>query len=307
MQKRFIFLIWPRTHVLDLAGPDQVLSEAIFYQAPFEIVYCAPFPEQAGTASGLRFGGMQHYSTITPRPGDYLLIPGMDLDLILDVQSSELQAVYHWISEAYACGCSICSVCTGAFVLGAIGLLHKKNCTTHWKYTRRLQERFASAQVQENVLYTEDAGIFTSAGIASGIDLALYLVEREMGAHFAHKVAREVVVYSRRNGQQAQQSVFMSYRDHIHAGIHAAQDWLIEHLHERNALPQLAEKAHMSPRNFTRIFRLETGITVGAYIALLRKETLRQLLKNPNLSRAEIAGHIGLSSERQLSRVMKGM
>jgi transcriptional regulator GlxA family with amidase domain len=305
MAVKFIFLVSPRTHFLDLAGPDQVLSEAVFYHAPFELQYCSIAPENAGTASGLRFSGLLHFSEIHVGQGDYILIPGMDLDLLGPANRLALVQVYHWLSVAYAAGAQICSVCTGAFLLGEAGLLDGKICTTHWKYTRRLQERFPKTRVQENVLFTERDGIFTSAGIASGIDLALYLVEREMGAHFAHKVAREIVVYIRRTGEQAQQSMFLNFRNHIHAGIHAVQDRLTEHLEKRNSLQELADIAHMSTRNFTRIFKKETGIAVGDYITMIRKERLAELLKNADLSRAQIARQLGLKSERQVQRLLR--
>jgi transcriptional regulator GlxA family with amidase domain len=168
-----------------------------------------------------------------------------------------------------------------------------------------LQRDFPRLKVQENVLFTEKDGIFTSAGVASGIDLTLHILEKEMGAHFAHKVAREIVVYLRRDGSQAQQSVFLSHRNHLHAGIHAVQDWLLENLHHKASLSQLAERANMSTRNFTRIFKKETGTTIGDYLALLRREKIRELLKKPDLSRRQIAEKVGLASERHLSRLAK--
>lgn len=307
MPVRFIFLIAPRTHFLDLAGPDQVLNEAVFYQAPFEIQYCTFDPGAAGTASGLRFCGLRHFTEIEVRQGDYIFIPGMDLEVLGAANTGGvLSRVSQWLAAAYGRGARLCSVCTGAFLLAATGLLNGRPCTTHWKYTRRLQERFPKVKVQENVLFTERDGLFTSAGIASGVDLALHIVEREMGAYFANKVAREIVVYIRRRGDQSQQSVYLGYRNHIHAGIHAVQDYLIENLNRKNPLPLLAALAHMSIRNFTRTFKKETGIAVGEYIGLLRREKLGQLLKNPDLSRAQLARQLGLSSERQLSRFLAG-
>jgi transcriptional regulator GlxA family with amidase domain len=161
-----------------------------------------------------------------------------------------------------------------------------------------------SAKVQENVLFTEDDGVMTSAGVASGIDLALHIVSTLTDDYFCFKVAREIVVYSRRRGNQAQQSVFLSYRNHIHSGVHAVQDWLQEHLHERALLENLAEIACMSTRNLTRIFKQETGITVHDYITILRQERISELLKNPDISRVQIAQQCGLQSERQISRLI---
>ena len=304
MPVRFVFLISPRTHFLDLAGPDQVLHEAIFYKAPFEIRYCSFAPEAAGTASGLQFRALAHYSEISLQAGDYVFIPGMDMEVIGSSYRADMPELFQWLKGLYARGVRLCSVCTGAFLLASAGLLDGKPCTTHWKYTQSLQARFPSLKVQENVLYTERDGIYTSAGIVSGVDLALHIVEQEMGAWFANKVAREIVVYIRRQGEHAQQSIYMSYRNHIHSGVHAVQDYLVENLHQKNALSDLAAIANMSTRNFTRIFRKETGIAVGDYIALLREEKMQELLKNPDMSRAQVAARLGLKSERQLNRLM---
>lgn len=305
MPVKFIFLISPRTHILDLAGPDQVLNEAIFYKAPFELEYCSFAPEEAGTASGLRFAGLKHYSETNPKKGDYIFIPGMDVEVIAGLHSDTMKDLFLWLSTSYAKGANLCSVCTGAFMLAAGGLLDGRTCTTHWKYTQKLQARYPRLKVQENVLFTEKDGIFTSAGIASGVDLALHIVEKEMGPHFANKVAREIVVYIRRDGGQAQESIYLRYRNHIHAGVHAVQDWLAEHQDRKITLPELAGLAHMSTRNFTRIFKKETGITIGDYIALLRKEKITELLKKPDFSRSQVARQVGLKSERQLSRLLK--
>jgi transcriptional regulator GlxA family with amidase domain len=301
---KFVFVLSPKTHFLDLAGPDQVFFEAIFYKAPFELEYCA-YAEGAGTASGLRFATLKNYREVELKKGDYIFIPGMDAGVVPGSYGGATKDLFNWLSEAYARRVNICSVCTGAFLLAASGLLNGKTCTTHWKYTQKLQWQYPRVKVLENVLFTEKDGIFTSAGIASGIDLALHIVEKEMGPHFANKVAREIVVYIRRNGASAQESVFMRYRNHIHAGIHAVQDWLTENLDKKNTLSQLSELAHMSTRNFTRVFKKETGITIGDYIALLRREKIGALLQKPDFSRSQIARQVGLLSERQLGRLMK--
>ncbi len=305
MPTKIIFVIAPRTHLLDLAGPDQVFVESIFYKAPFEIVYCS-LGDEAGSASGLRFEKLPGFSEIEVRRGDYVFVPGFDPDELFATQGVFLNKLNNWLSAAYADGANICSVCTGAFALAAAGLLDGRNCTTHWKYTAKLQRQFPRARVLENVLFTERDGIFTSAGIASGVDLALHIVEKEIGPHFANRVAREIVVYIRREGGQAQQSVFLQHRNHIHAGVHAVQDWLVENLDRKTSLGELAGLAHMSTRNFTRIFKKETGATIGDYIAKLRRERIGELLKKPDLSRAQVARQVGLSSERQVGRLARG-
>ncbi len=300
------FLILPHTHLLDLAGPDQVFLEARDYDAPIEVRYCS-FTNNLASSAHLPFGEMSFYADIQLEAGDYLIVPGADVQYLTSKAFCGQKALFRWVREQYGKGVNICSVCTGAFFLGEAGLLAGKRCTTHWKRVRELQERFLSADVQENVLFTEDEGIFTSAGVASGIDLALHIVGKLTNDYTSFQVARELVVYTRRQAHQAQQSVFMSYRNHIHAGVHSVQDWLQHNLHQKATLEDLAEIACMSSRSLTRIFKQETGVTVNEYITLLRKERIEKLLKNPNISKAEIAQQCGLRSERQVARIMEAI
>ncbi|HOY03994.1 MAG TPA: DJ-1/PfpI family protein [Saprospiraceae bacterium] len=305
MPVKFTFLVLPHIHLMDLAGPDQVILEAIGFGADWEIHYCSYSPELVSSA-GLPLGQVKHFRQVPLCKGDYLLVPGADVGFML--HENELKAqpdLLAWIREAYAQGVTVCSICTGAYVLALSGILDGKDCTTHWKRTKELQAYFPALQVVENVLFTQEDGIFTSAGVAAGIDMTLHIVEERMGEYFAHRVARELVIYNRRSGNQSQHSLFFDYRNHIHSGIHAVQDWLQEHLDRKNSLSELAEIACMSERNFTRIFKRETGLTVNDYITLLRRETIKKLLQKPDMSRPQIARACGLDSERQLARLIK--
>jgi transcriptional regulator GlxA family with amidase domain len=298
-----IFLILPNVHLLDLAGPDQVFHEAIDYGANIEIHYCS-FEHHLQTSARLPFGTVKNYTDIPVKAGDYVIVPGADIHYLTSKQFIAQKPLFHWVREAHTKGAIICSVCTGSFFLGEAGLLEGRECTTHWKRVHELQTRYLSAKVQENVLFTEDDGVMTSAGVASGIDLALHILSKLTDDYFAFQVAREIVVYSRRQGHHAQQSVFLSYRNHIHSGVHKVQDWLQENLHKKATLEDLAEIACMSSRSLTRIFKKETGITINEYTTLLRKERIQKLLKNPNISKAQIAQECGLQSERQVSRII---
>jgi transcriptional regulator GlxA family with amidase domain len=307
MPLQITFLILPHTHIMDLAGPDQVIFEAIGFGATWRISYCS-FTNDIMTSAGLPFGPVQDFREVVLQPGDYLMVPGADVQYMMSSGVLQQQtALLEWIRELHRKKVHICGICTGAYVLAMSGILDGKTCTTHWQKTRELQDLFPRITVLENVLFTEQDGIFTSAGIASGIDMTLHIVEQQMGAYFAHKVARELVVYQRRSGGQSQQSVFLAYRNHIHAGIHAVQDWLQEHLDQPKSIRELADIACMSERNFTRVFKKTTGLTVNAYTNKLRLENIKTLLKNPNLTRAQIAYSCGLDSERHLSRIIKNL
>ena len=300
---KIIFLILPHTHLMDLAGPDQAFLEAIGYGVRLSIEYCS-YANGLRTAVGLPLGKLTSDRSVKYRAGDFIIVPGAEAAFLMSKEFRANQDLFAWLRAAYRQNVNIASVCSGAFVLAECGLLDGKRCTTHWKRTAELQQLYPKANVQENILYTVHDGIYTSAGIAAGIDMSLHIIEQLAGAYLAHKVAREMVIYTRRNGEQAQQSEFLSYRNHIHAGIHNVQDWLSANLHKKTSLFELADIAYMSVRNLTRIFKRETGLTINEYTAMLRRERIRQLLQNPDLSRKQIARQCGLRSERQLHRII---
>ena len=301
---QIVQLVIPHIHLLDLAGPDQVFYEAIGFGADLKITYCS-FENELLTSTSLPFGKLRHFSEIHFQPNDYLLIPGADVTYLLSDTFRQQKELFKWLNLAHQKRVCICSICTGAFVLAQAGLLDGLTCTTHWKRTTQLQQLFPKTKVQENILFTEQNRILTSAGVAAGIDLALYIVGKLKDDLFAFKVARELVIYRRRQGNEAQESIFLQYRNHIHSGIHQVQDWLQEHIHQKNNLADLAEIACMSTRNLTRAFKKETGISINEFATLIRLEKIKQLRKNPAITRYEIAKACGLKSERQLARLMK--
>lgn len=304
MSTKFTFLLLPQIHILDLAGADQAIHEAIDFKADFEVEYCG-IGGNVKTTSGLPLGNVQHFSKIVLSKNDFLIIPGIAYAYITSKDFLENNALFEWIRLQYKNGVNVCSICMGAFVLAESGLLNDRNCTTHFKKTKELQQRYPKIKVQENILFTDEDGIYTSAGIAAGIDLFLYIIEKIKGSHFAHLVARELVVYNRRNGNDKQESDFFKFRNHIHAGIHKTQDYIYENIQTKTNLNELAELANMSERNFTRMFKKETGITVNQYINTIRKAKAIEMYKNPGFSKIEIANSIGLQSEKQLIRILK--
>jgi transcriptional regulator GlxA family with amidase domain len=301
---QIVFLILPNVHLLDLAGPDQVFHEAIDGGADLKITYCSTSANIQSSA-GLPFGKILDFKEICFESGDFLFIPGANTQYILSAEFKLQSELFQWIRAAYAKKINICSICTGAYVLAHSGILDGKQCTTHWQKTQELQEKFPKIKVQENILFSKQDNIYTSAGIVSGIDMALFVLEEIEGAYFSHKIARMLVMYNRRSGQQSQQSIFLEYRNHLHSGIHKVQDWLIENINKKTSILQLADMAYMSDRNFTRVFKKEAGVTVNEYINLLRKEKVKELLKKTDFTRKQIAEKIGLESERQLNRLMQ--
>jgi transcriptional regulator GlxA family with amidase domain len=300
---KIVFLILPHVHMLDLAGADQVFYEAKDYGADISIHYCGS-QDDISSSSMFPIGKLKHFSTCSLQAGDYLFIPGADIAFLNSPVFAEEQELFTWIRKTHEKGAYVCSVCTGAFVLGLSGLLNGRKCTTHWKRTEQLKKKFPAIRIVEDTLFTEDERVLTSAGVTAGIDLALFTLARLSSDYVSHKVARELVVYMRRNGNESQHSIFMQYRNHIHSGIHKVQDYLQENIQKKTSLERLADKACMSTRSLTRTFKKETGITVNEFATLIRKNLLRELARNPDMSRKQMARRCGLTSERQVIRLM---
>lgn len=290
-------IVFDGCEILDVAGPVQALFEANSYGAAYNLQYCAT-NDSIRTAQGMTIADLSPLPDV--RGTDWLLIPGY-----VPTSGRLPQAIVEWLQDISADNCLICSICTGAFILGASGLLAGKSCTTHWKYIHRLQEQFPQAKVLENRLYVQDGQIYSSAGIAAGIDMTLHLIEQDLGSQVAASVAREMVVYARRDGSQPQASIYLNYQNHLHAGVHQVQQYLIQNPASKATLSDLAKIAHMSSRHLTRIFRQETGISIGGYRRQLRLEQAKTLIEQSSLTLDVIAATCGFANARQLRRIWK--
>jgi transcriptional regulator GlxA family with amidase domain len=303
MATTFFFLVLPQVHLLDLAGPNQVVGEAIDLGADFKIEYCG-IESETNTSAALGIRDLKHFSKVRPKTGDYIIIPGSRVRYLQSQEFKSNTPLFQWLTSLHQKQVLLVSICVGAFVLAEAGLLNDRECTTHFRLTEQLQKRFPACIVRENILFTHEHNIYTSAGIASGIDLMLHIIEKQTDGYFAHKIARELVVYKRREGVHEQQSIYFQHRDHIHSGIHKVQDFIIDNIAQKLYLHELAEVASMSERNFSRLFKRETGATVHEYITRVRIEQVKTLVKNPDLSRKQIAKKVGLESEKQIARLL---
>ena len=196
-------------------------------------------------------------------------------------------------------GTRIASVCTGAFVLAAAGLLDGRRATTHWMSAGQLGRLYPAVKVDPNVLYTEDGNVLTSAGEAAGIDLCLHMIRCDYGSAVANAVARRAVVPPHRDGGQAQ---FIRQPVPREADLTTApaRAWALDHLDERLPLRALARRASMSVRTFTRRFRDETGESPAQWLTRQRVERARQLLEDTDLSVDRIAAEAGFGSAASL-------
>jgi transcriptional regulator GlxA family with amidase domain len=302
---KIIFFIPPSIHMLDMSGPTQAFLGAGQLLHGYPIEYCS-FREEIVDSTGLRLSGLAFYTGVDVQPGDYVFLPGYSTSVLRSGADAEAwEGVYHWLRGLAAAGVNLCSVCTGSFILARAGLLDGRACTTHWSMVPLMKQLFPKVRVLDDVLFTHEGTIYTSAGITAGIDLALYLLETAHGPLLAHKVAHELVVYFRRSDMHTQQSVYLTYRNHLHRSIHELQDWLIGNLDKKTTIDELAARVNMSARNLTRLFKLQTGISINHYITLLRLELAHTLRHSPGITMREIASRCGFANERQLQRILK--
>lgn len=302
-----VFIIPPAVHLLDITGPAHIFYEAQCINSAIALLYCSIFKEHSETVSSaqLAFANLTPYDEVDLKAGDLIFIPGLDSSLLFDPDFITATRPFHsWLRKQYEQGVVIASVCTGAFVLAESGLLDSKACTTHWNYLDRFKQRFPDAKLETNRLFVYQDNIFTSAGVSSGIDLSLYIIEKLWGAYFAAQIAKEVVVYFRRTINDPQLTIYSQYRNHIDERIHAIQDHLSKSFHDKLNIIQLANQFNMSPRNITRLFKKIVGITIGNYLAELRCERAQHLLKD-GFTVQSAALHCGLKSPNQLRTLLR--
>ncbi len=308
MKKNYtaVFVIPPGAHLLDFSGPAHIFYEAQDYGAPVDSVFVSMVQkDNVITSAGINIGELKDFREVSLRSGDLIFIPGLERELLLSSEFiGSISLFLNWLIEQHQNGIIICSVCTGAFVPAYAGLLEGQKATTHWKYLDRFQDTFPSTEVIRNRLFVLGNGVYSSAGVASGIDLALYILEELFGPYFASKIAREVVIYLRRGEDDPQLSVFLQYRNHMEEKIHKVQDWLTQHINQKVTVDSLAELVYSSPRNLTRMFKRATGTTIGQYLDQLRVGHALHLLEKGTKVES-VATQCGLNSPNQLREILK--
>jgi transcriptional regulator GlxA family with amidase domain len=296
--RRVTFLLAPGVHVLDLAGPAQAFSTAAELGGDYALSYVAE-SDSVMSAQGLALDAERALPALAG--DDLILVPGW--------RSHPERAgptfgpdTNGWLRAHHAGGGRVASVCSGADALGAAGLLDGRRFTTHHELGDRLAARYPEAQLVRDVLYVTDDRVSTSAGIASGIDLALAVIAADHGPRLAARVARSMVVTVRRNGSEPQASSMLSHRDHLSDIVHRVQDTIDERFAARLALEELAAECGVSERTLTRAFVAATGLTPLRYQQALRREHAERLISHG--TSVETAAHtVGFNDARMLRRL----
>jgi transcriptional regulator GlxA family with amidase domain len=288
-----VFALVPGVHLLDFAGPAQV-----FGSAGYDLRYVAETPVVA-TAQHLPVQA----DTAMPQLelDDLVLVPGWRGERLAD-QVPIPEFVLRTLVEHHARGGTVASVCAGAEALGRAGLLDGRRCTTHHEHQDELAARYPRAHVVRDVLFTEDDRVVTSAGIASGIDLALHLVAQRHGPALAARIAREMVIYTRRNGEAAQESAMLRHRVHLSDQVHRAQELIDTRYASPLRLAELAAAVGVSERTLTRRFTRTIGLTPLRYQQTLRVERAETLIAQGSTVESA-ARSVGFDDARMLRRL----
>ncbi|MGC5702163.1 GlxA family transcriptional regulator [Pseudomonas sp. NFXW11] len=301
--KNVFVLAFANAQLLDVSGPLQVFASAndrargLGLPLPYNPQVIASPGGATVTSSGLAL-------LAEPLP-----MPDVACDTLIIAggwgvyQAARDPALVAWVAQRAASSRRVASVCTGAFLLAESGWLDGRRVVTHWSRCEQLAEEYPQLQVEPNPIFINDGPVWTSAGVTAGIDLALALVEADLGREAALEVARQLVVFLKRPGGQSQFSVTLSlqHRGGRFDGLHG---WIAENLNRELTLPVLAQQVAMSERSFIRHYRADTGQTPARAIELIRVETARRLLADTGLPIKRIAAQCGFGSEETLRRAV---
>jgi transcriptional regulator GlxA family with amidase domain len=297
--RRIVVLAYDRVQSLDVTGPVEVFSVATQHRIdpPYAVEVVGPGTDPITTTSGIVLAPARALADVRG-PVDTFVVAGGD-GVHQARTDAELVAT---VGGVAARSRRVVSVCTGAFLLAQAGLLDGRRVTTHWGRCRRLAREFPEVDVDPEPIFVRDGDVYTSAGVTAGIDLCLALVEQDHGRDLALSVARQLVVFLKRPGGQAQFSSHLATQLAEHDGLAEVQSWIADHLDEDLSVPRLAARAAMSPRHFARVFRAETGVTPARFVERARVEQARTRLEESSAGVEEIARSCGFGTPETMRR-----
>ena len=291
--------------VLDVMGPLEVFSRTsrwlrdhgVRKEHAYSVEIIGLARGSFLTSSGLRLYAEHGFAEVG-RGVDTLLVAG---GIGVGPCRSNIQLV-RWIRRQSAQVRRLASICTGAFLLAEAGLLEGKRATTHWNWCAALAREFPGVRVEPDTIFVREGSLYTSAGVTAGMDLALAMVEEDFGREVALAVARELVMFLKRPGGQAQFSAQLSVQMAEHEPLRELQSYVIENPAADLSVDRLSKRASMSPRNFARVFRREVGVTPARFVVAARVETARRLLEETSEPLESVCEMSGLGTPESLRR-----
>lgn len=303
--RRVVFLAFPQFISLDLIGPWDVFSLSNSLKDDKSPPYTLELVSGDDSAAVTSFSGISMASqrTATNCRGaiDTLIVPAAGMNTETQPSARSLTVLKRLAARSRR----IVSICGGAFFLAAAGLLDGKKATTHWRATDDLASRYPDIDVQADSIFVKDGSVYTSAGVTAGIDLALALVEEDLGRAMALNCARHLVVFMRRPGGQSQFSATLESQHAERNSINELIAWATDNPASDLSVEAMSDRVHMSLRNFSRVFRSEVGQTPAAFVEKLRVETARRRLEETDHSLDTIAKDCGFGSADSMRRSFK--
>jgi transcriptional regulator GlxA family with amidase domain len=298
-----VMLAYPDVQILDVTGPLEVFGRAARWmqdhgvrrELAYRVEVVAPRAGAFETSSGVRLVAERSYREVT-RADTLLIAGGRGQSAVRDDAP-----LLKWLRGMTGRVSRLGSVCNGALILAAAGLLDGRRATTHWAYLEELRKSVGHG-VCHDAIYTRDGNVYTSAGVTAGMDMALAMLEEDHGAAVALAVARELVLFLKRPGGQSQFSEHLAAQFSEDAGLRELQLWMLEHVDQDLSVPRLAEKIAMSERSFARHFADGVGVAPGHYVRQIRITAARQKLEQTDLTLTQIARRCGFGTGESLRR-----
>lgn len=294
-------LVFPGVRLLDVTGPTEVFASANDFGGRYRVRLVSLNGQDVETSAGTRLSADCAIAQ-AERGSEVVLIPGGPAWEQLIKDDALLDAVRALDSTSRCTA----SVCTGAFLLAAAGLLDGRRATTHWRVTSQLALRYPEVSVDPDALFVRDGRVMTSAGVSAGIDMSLALVEEHWGSEVARGVAKDMVIFMQRPGGQSQFSVRSQARHTRHEALRALLDAVVADPGANHTLSGLARRAGVSARHVTRLFRDELDTTPARYVEQVRLEAAQAMLENGDEPMATIARQTGFGSPESMRRAFAG-
>jgi transcriptional regulator GlxA family with amidase domain len=298
--RRVVIVAFEGVEPLDVVGPAEVFFTAARLRPPsYAVEVVAP------TAKPLRA------SSVSLAPDRAIASCRGPIDTLVCAggtgvrEAARNEALIRWLRAAAERSRRVASVCTGAFLLARAGLLDGRRATTHWSACAALAKRYPEIRVEPDPIFVEDGGVYTSAGVTAGMDLALALVDEDLGRDVALEVARWLVLFLRRPGGQSQFSAQLAAQAAVREPLQELQAWIPDNLNSDLSVPALARRASMSERNFARAFRREVGMTPAAYVETSRVESARIALESSGDPIDLIARRTGFGTVETMRRAFR--
>ncbi|HEX6521943.1 MAG TPA: DJ-1/PfpI family protein [Streptosporangiaceae bacterium] len=289
--------VFPGVRLLDVTGPIEVFTSANGFGGRYRLQVVSEDGLDVIASGGTRLGADLSVDDAR-QPCDVLIIPG-GAEWEKLIKDDALLDVVRQLNGKARC---TASVCTGAFLLAAAGLLDGRRATTHWRNAGQLALRFPAVRVESDAIFVQDGPVLTSAGVSAGIDLSLAIVEKHYGAQVARAVAKDMVVFMQRPGGQSQFSVRSQAAHTRHEMLRQVLDAVVEDPAGKHTLSAMARRAGVSARHMTRLFDHEVGTSPARYVEQVRMEAARAMLETGDDTLAVVARRTGFGSPESLRR-----